>query len=111
MALTPQMAAPDFTATAVTGPSQFEPVTLSDYQKAGQWVVLWSFPLAFTFVCPTEIVAFSDAAAEFEKINTKVMAWSVDSPFSLNAWTMQSRAEGGLGPMKIPLISDLVRSF
>lgn len=62
--------------------------------------------LSSTFVCPTEIIAFSDRAAEFEKENTAVIACSTDSHFSHLAWTNLSRKEGGLGKMNIPLLAD-----
>merc|ERR1712083_926595 len=60
----------------------------------------------FTFVCPTEIIAFSEAASTFSKSNCAVIAASTDSCFSHLAWTNQSRKEGGLGEMKIPILAD-----
>ncbi len=77
----------------------------------GKWLTLFFYPLDFTFVCPTEICAFSDAAERFEKIGAKLAAISVDSPFSHLAWTKTSRAEGGLGKMNIPLIADLNKNI
>lgn len=64
-----------------------------------------------TFVCPTEILAFSDRIAEFKKINTEVVACSVDSHFTHLAWINTPRKEGGLGPLKIPLLSDLTHKI
>ncbi|CAG8842915.1 29297_t:CDS:2, partial [Racocetra persica] len=73
-----RMPAPNFTATAVVD-GQFKQVSLSDY--AGQYVVLFFYPMDFTLVCPTEIVAFSDRIDEFKKLNTTVLAASCDSQF------------------------------
>ncbi|CAI9582793.1 unnamed protein product, partial [Staurois parvus] len=101
--------APDFTAQAVMPDGQFKEIKLSDYR--GKYVVFFFYPLDFTFVCPTEIIAFSDRAEEFKKINTEVIAASVDSHFCHLAWTNQSRKDGGLGPMKIPLVSDMRRTI
>ncbi|XP_018427821.1 PREDICTED: peroxiredoxin-1 [Nanorana parkeri] len=101
--------APDFTATAVMQDGQFKDLKLSDYR--GKYVVFFFYPLDFTFVCPTEIIAFSDRVEEFKKLNTEVIAASVDSHFCHLAWTSQSRKDGGLGPMKIPLVSDIRRTI
>jgi len=95
--------APDFSGTAVIDGS-FKPISLSDFK--GKYVVLFFYPLDFTFVCPTEIIAFSDRFEEFKKINTAVIACSTDSHFSHLAWTNVSRKEGGLGQMAIPLLAD-----
>jgi tryparedoxin peroxidase (2-Cys peroxiredoxin) len=101
--------APDFKATALLPNGTFGEIKLDDYK--GKWVVLFFYPLDFTFVCPTEICQFSDRAAEFRAINTEVIGASVDSQFSHLAWTMQDRKKGGLGKMTIPLIADLTRSI
>ncbi|KAJ3403377.1 C-terminal domain of 1-Cys peroxiredoxin [Chytriomyces hyalinus] len=100
--------APQFDTAAVVN-KQFKDVKLSDYK--GQWVVLFFYPLDFTFVCPTEIIAFSEAAEEFKKINTQVIGCSVDSKFSHLAWINQSRDNGGLGEMKIPLLADVKKEI
>lgn len=84
---------------------EFEQISLSDY--LGKYVVFFFYPLDFTFVCPTEILAFSDRIEEFRKINTEVIACSVDSHFTHLAWINTPRKEGGLGNIKIPLLSDL----
>ena len=76
-----QKPAPDFTATAVVN-EEFKQVSLADYR--GKYVVLFFYPLDFTFVCPTEIVAFSDRIAEFEKRDCQVLGCSIDSQFSLS---------------------------
>eukprot|EP00296_Roombia_truncata_P008545 JP447034.1.p2 GENE.JP447034.1~~JP447034.1.p2 ORF type:complete len:206 (+),score=100.39 JP447034.1:65-682(+) len=96
--------APDFTATAVAPNSDFVEVKLSDYK--GKYVVIFFYPLDFTFVCPTEILAFSDRAAEFRAIGCEVLAASCDSKFSHWKWTQTPRLQGGLGPLDIPLIAD-----
>lgn len=77
----------------------------------GKYVVLFFWPLDFTFVCPTEVASFSDAHEEFEAINTQVIGCSIDSHFTHREWTMKPRAQGGLGPMNIPMISDLTKSI
>jgi peroxiredoxin (alkyl hydroperoxide reductase subunit C) len=102
--------APDFTATTVMPDGTFsEDFKLSNY--LGKWVVFFFYPLDFTFVCPTEIIAFSDAASKFEEINTQVIGCSVDSHFTHLAWTKQARKDGGLGKMNIPLVSDLTKQI
>lgn len=102
--------APDFTATTVMPDGSFnEAFKLSDY--LGKWVVFFFYPLDFTFVCPTEIIAFSDAAPQFDAINTQVIGASVDSHFTHLAWTKTSRKDGGLGKMNIPLVSDLTKQI
>jgi len=97
--------APAFTADAVMPDKSIKPVSLSDYH--GKWVVLFFYPLDFTFVCPTEIVAFSETAAQFAALNTQVIGCSVDSVFSHLAWVNTDRKHGGLGEMHIPLVEDV----
>jgi len=82
-------------------------VEMNSTQYLGKYLVLFFYPLDFTFVCPTEIIAFSDRVDEFKKINTAVVACSVDSPFTHLAWLKTPRTSGGLGPVKYPLLSDL----
>jgi len=101
--------APDFTADAVMPDGTFKQVKLSDFK--GKYVVLFFYPLDFTFVCPTEIVAFSDKTAEFEKRNTQVLGVSIDSKFSHLAWRNTDRKKGGLGEIKYPLIADVTKSI
>jgi peroxiredoxin (alkyl hydroperoxide reductase subunit C) len=98
--------APSFTAEAVV---DGEITTLSLDQYKGKHVVLFFYPKDFTYVCPTEIIAFNDRAREFEELNTQLIAVSVDSPESHLAWTKLSRSKGGLGTMTIPLVSDLTK--
>ncbi|XP_071801265.1 peroxiredoxin-2-like [Asterias amurensis] len=100
--------APNFEGTAVVN-GEFKELKLSDYK--GRYLVLVFYPLDFTFVCPTEIIAFSDRVSEFNKINTDVVAVSVDSQFTHLAWMNTPRKKGGLGPMSIPLLSDLTHQI
>ncbi len=76
-----------------------------------KYVVLFFYPLDFTFVCPTEITAFSDRMGEFSSINTEVLGVSVDSQFSHLAWIQTPRTEGGVGDLAYPLVSDLKRTI
>jgi len=101
--LQPQQAAPQFVGTAVVN-GLFKQIALSDY--TGKYVVLFFYPLDFTFVCPTEIIAFSDRVEEFRKIGCEVIACSTDSQFSHLAWCETPRNKGGLGQMNIPLLAD-----
>ena len=96
--------APDFRATAVVA-QEFRELSLRDYR--GRHVVLFFYPLNFTFVCPTEITAFSDRHEEFARLATDILAVSVDSPYSHLAWVQTERKSGGLGDVAYPLISDL----
>jgi len=98
-----QKPAPQFKSMALVD-GQFKEISLSDYK--GKYVVLFFYPLDFTFVCPTEIIAFSDAADQFRKINCEVIAASTDSHFSHFAWVNLPRKQGGLGEMNIPLLAD-----
>jgi len=95
--------APSFQGMAVVD-GQFKQISLTDY--AGKYLVLFFYPTDFTFVCPTEIIAFSDQAEEFRKINCEIVGCSTDSHFSHLAWINTPRKQGGLGEMKIPLLAD-----
>merc|ERR1711871_55344 len=101
----PRMPAPSFTAKAVSPSGEFVDVSLSNY--AGKYVVLVFYPFDFTFVCPTELVAFSNAVAEFDKINTAVLGISCDSHHTHLAWTNTDRANGGVGKLSYPLVADI----
>lgn len=100
--------APEFTATAVID-QEFKTVKLADFR--GKYVVLFFYPLDFTFVCPTEIIAFSDSYEEFSKLNTEVLGVSVDSEFSHLAWIQTERKDGGIGDIKYPLVSDIKKEI
>ncbi len=97
--------APGFTAQAVMPDNSFAEVTLSSYR--GKYVVLFFYPLDFTFVCPSEILAFNRAAKKFAKKNTVVLGVSVDSHFTHLAWRQTPVNKGGLGEIEFPLVSDL----
>ena len=97
--------APNFTAQAVMPDGSFKEIKLSDYK--GKYVILFFYPLDFTFVCPTEIIAFSKSMDEFKKRNTEVLGVSIDSHFSHLAWRNTDRKNGGLGDIAYPLVADL----
>jgi peroxiredoxin (alkyl hydroperoxide reductase subunit C) len=102
--------APDFTATAVMPDNSFdEKFKLSNYR--GEYVVLFFYPLDFTFVCPSEIIAFDAALEKFQRKNTQVIGVSVDSHFTHLAWKNTPRKEGGIGPIRYPLVADLTKSI
>ncbi|CAI5734063.1 unnamed protein product [Peronospora farinosa] len=84
-------------------------VSLDMYR--GQYVVLFFYPKDFTYVCPTEIIAFNDRAEEFKALNTQLIAASCDSPESHLAWTRLPRNKGGLGKMDIPIVSDITKAL
>ncbi len=96
--------APEFTLTGVLN-KQFKDITLP--HADGKWTVLLFYPLDFTFVCPTEVIAFSDGLDKFKEINTEVYGISVDSQFTHLAWTETERKAGGVGNIQYPLLADL----
>jgi peroxiredoxin (alkyl hydroperoxide reductase subunit C) len=101
--------APDWKAKAVIQ-QKFTDVKLSDYK--GQWFVLLFYPFDFTFVCPTEIIAFSKAKGKFAALNTNIAAISTDSHHTHLAWIRTPREHGGLGTdLDIPLIADVSKSI
>jgi alkyl hydroperoxide reductase subunit AhpC len=100
--------APDFVAEAVVN-GEFKTIKLADYR--GKYVLLFFYPLDFTFVCPTELVAFSDQIEEFKKRGCEVLAASVDSKFSHLAWCNTPRKDGGIGQVTYPILSDLNKSI
>ena len=101
--------APGFEAVAVFN-EEFDKVILSDYLHK-KYVVLFFYPFNFTFVCPTEIIAFSDNFDKFAKLNTEVLGVSVDSKYSHLAWLQTEREAGGLGHLNYPLLSDLKKEI
>ncbi|MDR3108149.1 MAG: peroxiredoxin [Planctomycetaceae bacterium] len=102
-------AAPIFKTQAVMPKGTFQEVSLTDYR--GKYVILFFYPLDFTFVCPTEIIAFSDVIPEFEKLGVQILGCSIDSQYSHLAWINTPRNLGGLGGIKYPLLSDLDKSI
>lgn len=101
--------APNFTAQAVLEDNTMEDLTLSD--SRGKYVVLFFYPLDFTFVCPSEIIAFDDKLDEFNKRNCEVIGVSVDSQFSHWAWKNTPRNQGGLGQIRFPIVADLKKTI
>lgn len=100
--------APNFVMETVNGDgTEFGSVQLSDYK--GKWLVFFFYPLDFTFVCPTEITALSDAYEEFKKLNTEVLGVSVDSKHSHRAWINTPKNDNGLGKLNFPLASDITK--
>lgn len=99
--------APDFTAAAVKGNGEIvEDFTLSDEIK-GKKAVIFFYPLDFTFVCPSELIAFDKRYEEFTKRGVEVIGVSIDSQFSHNAWRNTPVENGGIGPVKYTLVADV----
>lgn len=101
--------APEFSATAIMPDNSFKEISLSDYK--GKKVVLFFYPLDFTFVCPTELIAFDKRLPEFEKRGVQVLGCSVDSQFSHWAWKNTDVNNGGIGNVQYPIIADLDKSI
>lgn len=105
-----QQKAPDFTATAVMPDGTFnEKFQLSDYE--GKYVLLYFYPLDFTFVCPSEILAFDKKLEEFKSRDCEVIGVSVDSHFTHWAWRNTPVEKGGIGNIRYPLVSDLTKKI
>jgi peroxiredoxin 2/4 len=102
--------APDFTATAVMPDNSFKgDFKLSDYR--GKYVVLFFWPLDFTFVCPSEVLAFDKALPKFKAKNTEVIGVSIDSQFTHYAWRNTPVEQGGIGPVHFPLVADITKQI
>ena len=101
--------APDFTADAVLPDGSFKQVSLADYK--GKYVVLFFYPLDFTFVCPTEIIAFDKRNAKFQEKNVQLLGCSIDSKFSHWAWRNTKTRDGGIGAISYPLVADITKSI
>jgi len=101
--------APDFTAQAVMPDNSITEFTLSSLR--GKYVVLFFYPLDFTFVCPSEIIAFDKKVAEFKSRNTELVGISVDSQFTHHAWRLTPPAKGGIGEIGYPLVADLSKNI
>lgn len=97
--------APDFTANAVLPDNTIAPITLSSFQ--GKYVLLFFYPLDFTFVCPSEILAFNRKVSEFKAKNCEIIGVSVDSRFTHLAWKNTPIENGGIGQVQYPLVEDL----
>tara|TARA_R110000868_G_scaffold98442_4_gene270935 strand:+ start:3517 stop:4122 length:606 start_codon:yes stop_codon:yes gene_type:complete len=104
-------AAPDFTAAAVLANGDIvEDFNLKAHLK-GSYGLVFFYPLDFTFVCPSEILAYSNRVPQFEKLNVKVVAVSVDSQFTHSAWRNTAPKDGGLGPVKFPMVADMTKQI
>lgn len=101
--------APDFKTKAVANGKVIDPFTLNQFR--GKPVILFFYPLDFTFVCPTEIHAFQEKLDEFEKRNTQIIGCSIDSAFTHLAWINTPRSKGGIQGVTYPLISDLNKTI
>lgn len=105
-----QKPAPDFTADAVMPDGEFAKITLSNF-KNDKYVCLFFYPLDFTFVCPSEIISFSNHIKEFETRNTQILGVSVDSKFSHHAWRKTPVDKGGIGEIQFPLVADITKEI
>ncbi|HEY6837998.1 MAG TPA: peroxiredoxin [Geobacteraceae bacterium] len=101
--------APDFTAEAVMPDNTFGEITLSNYR--GKYVILFFYPLDFTFVCPSEILAFNKRLGDFKSKNCEVIGVSVDSKFTHLAWKNTKVEDGGIGNIQYPLVQDLNKAI
>ena len=101
--------APDFTAQAVLPDNTIADLSLSSYR--GKYVLLFFYPLDFTFVCPSEIIAFDKKLSAFNERNCEVIGVSVDSPYTHWAWKNTPLAKGGIGPIRYPLVADLSKAI
>lgn len=98
--------APDFTATAVLGNGEITDITLSETIK-GKKAVIFFWPLDFTFVCPSELIAFDNRFEEFKKRGVEIIGVSIDSQWTHNAWRNTPVDAGGIGPVKYTMVADL----
>ena len=102
-------AAPDFNLNAVYGNNEIKSLNLADYR--GRYVLLFFYPLDFTFVCPSELIALDHRLAEFSKRSTEVIAVSIDSEYTHLAWKNTPINQGGIGQVGYPLVADIKRSL
>jgi peroxiredoxin (alkyl hydroperoxide reductase subunit C) len=106
MAVLVGKAAPDFTANAVLGNNEITNITFSKVTK-GKYAVVFFYPLDFTFVCPSELIAFDHRLEEFKKLNVEVLGVSIDSQFSHLAWKNTPIDKGGIGKVGYTLVADV----
>ena len=97
--------APSFKAKAVIDDG-FIDIDSRTFQEEGKWSILLFYPFDYTFVCPTELMSYSNAFDTFQELNTAVLAISTDSHHTHLAWTRSKREDGGVGKLKIPLVAD-----
>jgi len=98
--------APDFTALAFLGNNEIKQLRFSEFTK-GKYAVVFFYPLDFTFVCPSELIAFDHRLDEFKKRNVKVIGVSIDSQFTHLAWKNTPVDKGGIGQVRYPLVADI----
>jgi peroxiredoxin (alkyl hydroperoxide reductase subunit C) len=98
--------APDFTATAVLGNNEIKEIKFSEFTK-GKYAVVFFYPLDFTFVCPSELIAFDHRLEEFKKRNVEVIGVSIDSQFTHLAWKNTPIEKGGIGQVQYTLVADI----
>lgn len=103
-----QHPAPDFSCNALVD-GAFQNVSLGDFE--GRYLVLFFYPLDFTFVCPTEILAFNERAEDFRALNAELVGCSIDSEYSHLAWTQAPRDKGGIRGITIPLLADVTKEI
>ena len=101
--------APDFTATTVFGNNEIKDLTLSSLR--GKYVVMFFYPLDFTFVCPSELIAFDHRYAEFKERGVEVLGVSIDSQFTHLAWKNTAIDKGGIGQVQYPLVADVTHAI
>jgi peroxiredoxin (alkyl hydroperoxide reductase subunit C) len=103
--------APDFTAPAVLGNGSIVDAYNFSAQTKGKYAVIFFYPLDFTFVCPSELIAFDHRYEDFKKHNCEVIGISIDSHYTHNAWRNTPVDKGGIGPVKYPLIADMTHAI
>jgi len=107
--LKPRDFAPEFKNVKSVVDKEFVDVSLADYRD--KYVVLLFYPFDFTYVCPTELIAFSEAVEQFKAVNANVLGVSTDSHFTHLAWVNTPRTEGGLGKIAYPLLADISKDM
>lgn len=103
--------APDFTAAAVLGNGDMTPDFSLSAHLQGKYGIVFFYPLNFTFVCPSELIALHNRLGEFQKRNTEIIGISIDSQFSHNAWRKTEIAQGGIGAVGFPLVADIAHQI
>ena len=103
----PRQKAPFWSGTAVIN-EKFEKINSEEYK--GKWLVMLFYPFDFTYVCPTELIAFSEASKSFKDINTEIIGISTDSHYTHLAWIKTPRSQGGVGKLQFPLLADISKA-
>ncbi len=102
--------APEFTATAVLGNNEIKDITFSEFTR-GKYVVVFFYPLDFTFVCPSELIAFDHRLQEFTQRGVEVISVSIDSQFTHLAWKNTPINKGGIGQVKYTMVADVTHEI